>query len=597
MRVFLQTLGLAILAAGPTIHAALVACLLLGALFLPTRVCVGRELFVSPSGWHQPPYTNWASASTSIYAAVETAVDGDTVTVTDGLYMVSSQVSLTNGITVRGAHGADATTVSGGYPATSNRCFYLSHSNAVLDGFTISNGVAFGAGLYEGMGGGVLCENSGRVVRCILIGNRATTGGGAACSDGGTVMDTTVRSNTVTLFGGGVFCQQGGVVESCNLFGNNAELAGGGALCWYGGTVRNCTIEENTGSDGSGITLYRGGVLEDSTCRGNVAESRGGGVVIYEVGVARNSVIVGNMADQGGGAVVDTDGDLENCIISGNTANTGGGVAFSRGGTLRHCSVTTNSARTDGGGVYCWWGGEVVNAIVYGNMCSNSPDWFNNTNDVPDPDFVYTNFFHSCTLPLPPGWGNITNDPQFANAATGNYHLVQGSPCIDAGTNLPGMTNDFDGVPRPLDGNDDGQVLADMGVYEFVHPTADSDADSMPDAWELDHALDPVVDDGSQDLDADHASNAGEYAADTDPHDADSQLRVFAVAPALGGIRLDWKGGREAWQFLECREQLAPTSTPWTALFAVPPPTPLTNAIIDLGATNAVLFYRIRVER
>jgi len=49
-------------------------------------------------------------------------------------------------------------------------------------------------------------------------------------------------------------------------------------------------------------------------------------------------------------------------------------------------------------------------------------------------------------------------------AAAGDYHLLEGSPCIDAGTNLDwmaGATN-LDGNPRIHDG------WADMGCYEFV---------------------------------------------------------------------------------------------------------------------------------
>ena len=44
------------------------------------------------------------------------------------------------------------------------------------------------------------------------------------------------------------------------------------------------------------------------------------------------------------------------------------------------------------------------------------------------------------------------------------------SPCIDAGTNeQPGglPADDFDGNPRALDGNADGDAVADMGAYEF----------------------------------------------------------------------------------------------------------------------------------
>ncbi len=82
-----------------------------------------------------------------------------------------------------------------------------------------------------------------------------------------------------------------------------------------------------------------------------------------------------------------------------------------------------------------------------------------------------------------------------------------------------------------------------------------------------------------------------------DPHDADSVLAFIRVDRQFGGIRLDWKGGREAWQILEYRENLAYTTELWTAIFALPPPTALTNAVIDMGATNRNLFYRIRVAR
>jgi hypothetical protein len=89
----------------------------------------------------------------------------------------------------------------------------------------------------------------------------------------------------------------------------------------------------------------------------------------------------------------------------------------------------------------------------------------------------------------------------------------------------------------------------------------------------------------------------GEYAADTDPRDLKSLLALTGIRPQAGGIRLDWKGGHAAWQFLERREDLASTSEPWTAILAVPPPTPVSNAVIHLGATNPLLFYRLRAQR
>ena len=84
--------------------------------------------------------------------------------------------------------------------------------------------------------------------------------------------------------------------------------------------------------------------------------------------------------------------------------------------------------------------------------------------------------------------------------------------------------------------------------------------------------------------------NLGEYVADTDPQDASSVLSILGLDLQAGGVRLDWKGGQRAWQYLECRSNFTSTADQWTAIFAMPPPTPITNAIIDLGATNTISY-------
>jgi hypothetical protein len=143
--------------------------------------------------------------------------------------------------------------------------------------------------------------------------------------------------------------------------------------------------------------------------------------------------------------------------------------------------------------------------------------------------------------------GNIDADPQFASPAANDYRLTAGSPCIDAGTpvdrtvaitNLAGavtnlavaVTDDLDGTPRPLDGDGNGSALPDIGAFEFLLDTADSNGDSVPDGWYAAYGLnptDPAA--GSLNPDADPHPTRQEYLADTDPTDDASFLRVDAV--------------------------------------------------------------------
>ena len=68
-----------------------------------------------------------------------------------------------------------------------------------------------------------------------------------------------------------------------------------------------------------------------------------------------------------------------------------------------------------------------------------------------------------------PGEGNISEDPRFVDPDNGDYRLRPDSPCIDAGNNEYAPETDFEGDPRPLDGDLDGTTVTDMGADEF-HP-------------------------------------------------------------------------------------------------------------------------------
>ncbi len=63
--------------------------------------------------------------------------------------------------------------------------------------------------------------------------------------------------------------------------------------------------------------------------------------------------------------------------------------------------------------------------------------------------------------------GNLAVDPRFADIAGGDYHLLAGSPAIDAGSSVGAPATDFDGRTRPFDGDGDGNALVDIGAFEF----------------------------------------------------------------------------------------------------------------------------------
>lgn len=203
------------------------------------------------------PYTSWATAATNIQDAVDAAVAGDLILVTNGIYQtggksygMSNRVAVTKPVTVRSVNGPTETLIVGyQVPDKINgdnavRCVYLA-SGAVLAGFTLTNGATQTSGLWyqTQSGGGVWCESASAVVsNCVLTGNSAQHGGGAY---EGTFYNCALIGNSTRYYGGGT---RYGTFNNCTLLGNTAFERGGGAA-WA--ELNNCIVYYNTARSGS----------------------------------------------------------------------------------------------------------------------------------------------------------------------------------------------------------------------------------------------------------------------------------------------------------------------------------------------------------
>jgi len=219
---------------------------------LITSLFASTTRYVSPTGSNISPYTSLATAANDIMTAVSICNNGDIVMVDNGTYLLSTYISLINGITLKSINGADLTIIDGN---NTTRCIYINNTNAIVDGFTIQNGYN-----PSGFGGGINIANGGTVKNCTIKNNQARDGGGVALDNDGFVencyiFDNLASNNGSSGYGGGIRLLNGGEVRNCVISGNTSVKYGGGVNIWNAGKVKNCVITDNTAPSGKGAGI------------------------------------------------------------------------------------------------------------------------------------------------------------------------------------------------------------------------------------------------------------------------------------------------------------------------------------------------------
>ena len=181
----------------------------------------------------------------------------------------------------------------------------------------------------------------------------------------------------------------------------------------------------------------------------------GGGIHDCD-GLIQYNLIMGNEAQGdeglgGGGGLSHCDGTIHNNVIAGNGGYlVAGGGLYKCHGVIRNNTIFGNDVLYGGGLAEC--SGSITNCIVWGNTAYEDDQ----LRDCATPSY--------CCIE---GWtgdgtGNIPDDPILADTDANDFHLLVGSPCIDAGDVMADLADDFEGDLRP---NGTGY---DIGADEYV---------------------------------------------------------------------------------------------------------------------------------
>jgi predicted GH43/DUF377 family glycosyl hydrolase len=218
--------------------------------------------------------------------------------------------------------------------------------------------------------------------------------------------------------------------------GHGAEV--GGVAAGGNVVIRNCIVRDNTAANegwGGGGVLGYDGVLTivDSLIVDNQFSGDGGAGGVRTGNsslIMVNTVVANNHGDPGTdlpGVHANTDLALVNVTVANNDAD----IVFNPQPTAT--LTITNTIAYSHTGIY-------LTGCPSGSDCqvnySNVQGWTGG------------------------GTGNISSDPQFVDAASDDYHLKLGSPCVDTGTTVGAPAADIEGTVR--------DATPDMGAYEWV---------------------------------------------------------------------------------------------------------------------------------
>jgi hypothetical protein len=250
--------------------------------------------------------------------------------------------------------------------------------------------------------------------------------------------------------GGGVYCYHSDLVISHCLFTENRALSeSGGGIFVQSCDEVNITenrIEYNTAGHGAGMNIhYTDALIEGNyVCHNEAIGWSGAGISVRGCSpIIHGNVVNDNISVEDSGTGIYADFEAHPVITYNEVAYNNFIGVFA--GADCYPELTNNTIAMNG-----TWAVEAYGDSHYEGR--NNIIWGNGLNFY---------LWGGCSVNLTysdiqdgwPGIGNIEEDPLFVDPAGGDFHLQEGSPCIDAGD--------------PMSPPDPDGTRADMGAYYF----------------------------------------------------------------------------------------------------------------------------------
>lgn len=496
-------------------------------------------LFVKASAAPGGNGMSWETAYQSLNTAIDAALNANfdstpandvrQIWVAEGTYLAGSILTIFGDVSVYGGFAGDEMrrTDRNPDPATNNtrisglntgqRIVHILSGANRLDGFTLerASSTSQGGALYVNGGG------ANHLANLLLIDNSSTSLGGALYQSGGSGAGATYENvifsgNSGTNCGGAVYLYSTAATFINCQFQNNtvnvtpASVVGGGGALY----AENCSRLTFEGC------AFRSNNVTMAAVTGNYFRMGGGMLLVNSAAssmvdcVFRGNEVISSQGDQvdaqnraGGGLATFGGGSLSaaNCTFSANRCPKVGGGIFVHGADTNNgyqamtarfvnCTIAANQVYTvgsqysEGGGMssYCYPSGSVslINTVLWGNSSNGSGVPGTEREQLGLIGYGYA-ASNCCIQHLDIGYSgrssgtaNTGDDPFFQNINGGDFRILTGSACIDAGNRnvdwdvtiagtqgIPDV--DIRKNPRIIDGDGDGYPEVDIGAVEF----------------------------------------------------------------------------------------------------------------------------------